>query len=61
MDYKLNKYSLYGTLNDMEKELAGDTFVRIHQNYLVNMKYIENVSRYKAVLNNGVSLWTDNF
>ncbi len=56
MEDKLNRYSLYGTLNDMEKELADDSFVRIHQSYLVNMKYIESVSRYKAALSNGVSL-----
>ena len=56
MEDKLNRYSLYGTLNDMERELADDAFVRIHQSYLVNMKYIVNVSRYKAELNNGVRL-----
>ena len=56
MEDKLSRYSLYGTLNDMERELADDAFVRIHQSYLVNMKYIESVSRYKAALSNGVSL-----
>lgn len=56
MEDKLSRYSLYGTLNDMERELADDAFVRIHQSYLVNMKYIESVSRYKAALSNGVRL-----
>lgn len=56
MEEKLNKYTLYGTLNDMEDELADNTFVRIHQSYLVNMKYIEKVSRYEVLLSNGVKL-----
>lgn len=56
MENRLNKYSLYATLNDMEKELADNAFVRIHQSYLVNMKYIEKVSRYKALLSNGIEL-----
>lgn len=56
MEDRLNKYSLYGTLNDMEKELADNAFVRIHQSYLVNMKHITKVSRYEALLSNGVKL-----
>lgn len=56
MEDRLNKYSLYGTLNDMEKELADNAFVRIHQSYLVNMRHIEKVSRYKALLSNGIEL-----
>ena len=31
-------------------------FIRIHQSYLVNMKHIEKVSRYEALLNNGI-IW----
>lgn len=56
MEDRLNKYSLYGTLNDMEKELADNAFVRIHQSYLVNMKHIKKVSRYKVLLSNGIEL-----
>lgn len=56
MEDRLNKYSLYGTLNDMEKELADSAFVRIHQSYLVNMRHIEKVSRYKVLLSNGIEL-----
>lgn len=45
-------------LNDIEKELAGNDFIRIHQSYLVNMKHIVKMSRNKngrhdAVLSNG--------
>lgn len=47
-----------GKLNngELEKELQGNDFIRIHQSYLVNMKHIEKVSRYEALLNNGIKL-----
>lgn len=56
MENRLNKYSLYATLNEMEKELADNAFVRIHQSYLVNMKHITKVSRYEVLLSNGIKL-----
>lgn len=56
MEDRLNKYSLYGVLNDMEKELEGNDFLRIHQSYLVNMKHIVKVSRFEVLLSNGVKL-----
>ena len=52
----LKKYSIYGKLDELEKELQGNDFIRIHQSYLVNMKHIEKVSRYEALLNNGIKL-----
>ncbi len=56
MENRLSKYSLYGKLDEMERELAENDFLRIHQSYLVNMKHIEKVSRYEALLNNGIKL-----
>lgn len=56
MEDRLNKYSLYGKLDMLEKELEGNNFVRIHQSYLVNMNYIEKISRYEALLSNGIKL-----
>lgn len=56
MENQLNKYSLYGKMDEMEKELEGNDFIRIHQSYLVNMKHIARVSRYEALLNNGIKL-----
>jgi len=41
---------------NFKEELAENGFIRIHQSYLVNQKYIENVKRYKVVLTNGVEL-----
>lgn len=54
MEDDLNKYTMYGTLNELEKEFSDNDFVRIHQSYLINMKYVKNVSRYKAFLSNGM-------
>lgn len=48
MEDELNMYTLYDTLNDIEKELAGNDFIRIHQSYLVNMKHIVKMSRNKT-------------
>lgn len=56
MEEQLNKYFLYGKMDEMEKELEGNDFIRIHQSYLVNMKHIAKVSRYEALLNNGMKL-----
>lgn len=56
MEDKLKKYSIYGKLDELEKELQGNDFIRIHQSYLVNMKHIEKVSRYEALLNNCIKL-----
>ncbi|MCH5258676.1 MAG: response regulator transcription factor [Lachnospiraceae bacterium] len=56
MEEYVKKYTLYSTLNDMEKEIASRDFVRIHQSFLVNMKHITDVSRYRVLLSNGVKL-----
>lgn len=56
MEDRLNKYSLYGKLDEMEKELGDNTFVRIHQSYLVNMKHIVKIRRYEVLLNNDIKL-----
>ncbi len=47
---------MYETLNALEDRLAVNDFIRIHQSYLVNIKYIKNVVRYKVILTNGVEL-----
>ena len=36
-------------LNDIQ-EILPDDFVRIHQSYLVNIRYIKEVSNYQATL-----------
>ena len=49
-------YTMYEILNKVANELENDNFIRIHQSYLVNLKYIKVVQRYKAILDNGVEL-----
>ncbi len=56
MEECLKIYTLYDVLNKIEEELAGNFFLRIHQSYLVNMKFIEKIRRYEVWLNNGVRL-----
>lgn len=56
MEDCLQKYTLQGTLNEIDDKFAGNDFLRIHQSFLVNMKFIKNISRYRVLLNNGILL-----
>ena len=56
MEDDMKIYTMYETLNALEVKLSVNDFIRIHQSYLVNIKYIKNVVRYKVVLTNGVEL-----
>ncbi|MGN6713634.1 LytR/AlgR family response regulator transcription factor [Anaerocolumna jejuensis] len=47
---------LYETLNIIEKRLPDNEFLRIHQSYLVNIKYFLDVRKYRANLINGIEL-----
>lgn len=52
--------SVLGTMNrkltDMEKLLGGYGFLRIHQSYLVNMRYIVKISSYSLLLQQKIIL-----
>lgn len=50
------KYTMYAKLDDMDELLRDASFCRIHKSYLVNLRYVESVERYKAGLTNGNSL-----
>lgn len=41
---------LYDTLNAIQSKLPSDEFIRIHQSYLVNLKYFLDARNYHAVL-----------
>lgn len=56
MEEDMTLYSMYETLNAIESELKDYGFIRIHQSFLVNLKYISNVMRYKVMLTNGDEL-----
>lgn len=46
-------YTMYEILNVMDDMLSENGFIRTHQSYLVNVKCIKNVARYKVILTNG--------
>lgn len=50
---KKQTYSIYKKLDDIEMELKGQGFVRIHQSFLVNMRYIQKISSYVMKLTTG--------
>ncbi len=56
MEDTMKVYTMYDTLNMLEDRLSKKDFIRIHQSYLVNIKHIKNVVRYKVILTNGLEL-----
>lgn len=56
MEDKLNVYTLYGTLNELEQKMIDFSFLRIHQSFLVNLKHIKSVTGYKVILSNNQEL-----
>lgn len=46
MEDSLKAYTMYETLNNMEKELKDYKFVRVHQSQLVNLKYITGLNEH---------------
>lgn len=49
-------FTAKGNLKDVEKELAYHGFIKIHQSYLVNYRYINAINRKSIILDNGESL-----
>lgn len=45
-------YSIYEKLNEIDKKLQKQSFLRIHQSFLINMKYIRSIEKYKVILDN---------
>lgn len=56
MEDDMKVYTMRETLNIFESRLPEDDFIRIHQSFLVNIKHIKNIARYKVILTNGVEL-----
>lgn len=48
--------TMYGILNEWEEKMCNDDFLRIHQSYLVNMRYIQEISGYEVYLEKGTKL-----
>lgn len=51
-----NQYVAYRKLDEVERELSDHDFLRIHQSYLVNMRFINDIYGYQAYLTTGFSL-----
>ena len=41
-----NTYTIYKKMDEIEEELATMGFVRVHQSFLVNMRYVDKISSY---------------
>jgi two-component system, LytTR family, response regulator LytT len=52
----LKEHCMYNKLDNIELQLKEYRFLRIHKSYLVNMKYIEKISNYKALTTTGEEL-----
>lgn len=51
-----DQYYFYATLNSVQAQLPQDEFIRIHQSYLVNVKYFLNAKNYRALLTGNIEL-----
>lgn len=56
MEDGIREYNKYGRLDQISQELEPYGFFRIHQSYLVNIRYVKNVERYTASMENGITL-----
>ena len=50
---KGQRFSIYRKMDELEEDLKGMGFVRAHQSFLINMKYIEKISSYCMLLTTG--------
>ena len=49
-------YTIYAKLDELEKELSEYGVVRIHQSFLVNLQFVDQINNYKMLLKNGKEL-----
>ncbi|MDR2559799.1 MAG: LytTR family DNA-binding domain-containing protein [Oscillospiraceae bacterium] len=43
----------YRSLNELEREFAGEPFLRTHRSFIVNMRYIEDIAANEFIMTNG--------
>lgn len=53
---KKTQYSMYEKLDVIDATIGQFGFCRIHKSYLVNMKYAEDIERYRLLLVGGIDL-----
>ncbi len=56
LEDELKEYSKYDRLDNVEQKLRRYGFLRVHQSFLVNMKYAKNVERYKISMERGTEI-----
>lgn len=49
-------YTLYDKLDNFEKQLSNSCFVRVHQSFLVNMRYIDQIKNRELLLEDGTEI-----
>ena len=49
-------YTIYKKMDDIELELKAEELVRIHQSFIVNMRYVCDIKRYCVKLMNSVEI-----
>lgn len=55
-DSERKVWTMYGILNTWEEELKPYRFLRIHQSYLVNLRYVKRIEKGYVALKNGTTL-----
>ncbi len=53
---KDESYSIYRKIGELQKELEGLGFLRTHQSFLVNMRFVQKISSYVLTLTTGEQL-----
>lgn len=56
LDSTLLTFTMYGKLDTIESMFKDNSFCRIHKSYLVNLKYVKQIERYRLELRNGMGL-----
>ncbi len=56
MEESITQYTIYMTLDELEKVLSGEGFLRVHQSFLVNIKHVVKVVRYNLTMDNGTEI-----
>ena len=56
MEQDVVEYTMYSTLNALEKELEGLSFLRVHQSYLVNMKHIKKIDAGSVIMDDNYEI-----
>lgn len=53
---KDENFSIYRKIGELQEELKGLGFMRTHQSFLVNMRYVQKISSYVLTLTTGEEL-----